>query len=378
VLLRTFGGSFGIAAVGLVLGYIYGGGKGLALAAILAVLEVSLSFDNAVVNATVLVRMSPFWQKIFLTVGVAIAVFGMRLVFPLLIVGITASLSPVEAIRLALEKGDPDKHGTYGYLLHQAHPAIAAFGGMFLLMLFLDFILEERELTWLSWIERPLARIGKLDQLSVVIALGALAISAYTLGKHADTAQPDRISTILVSGVLGIATYLLVNSLGEFFDQDGDTDGDGDSDADDLQAKLEKNKTMHVVGKAAFFLFLYLEVLDASFSFDGVVGAFAITSDPIIIAIGLGIGAMFIRSLTVYLVKKGTLAEYVYLEHGALYAIGALAVLLLITIEYEVPEVVTGLIGVAFIGAALVSSIIRNRRADAEGDPAPERAPAAV
>jgi hypothetical protein len=376
VLLRTFGGSFAIAAVGLVLGYIYGHGTGLALVAILAVLEVSLSFDNAVVNATVLVRMSPFWQKIFLTVGVAIAVFGMRLVFPLLIVGITASLTPVEAIRLALEKGDPAKHGTYGYLLHQAHPAIAAFGGMFLLMLFLDFIFEEHEITWLSWIERPLIRIGKLDQLSVVIALGALAISAYTLGKHADTAQPDRISTILVSGVLGIATYLLVNSLGEFFDQDDDADDDGE--ADELQAKLEKNKTMHVVGKAAFFLFLYLEVLDASFSFDGVVGAFAITSDPIIIAIGLGIGAMFIRSLTVYLVKKGTLAEYVYLEHGALYAIGALAVLLLITIEYEVPEVVTGLIGVAFIGAALISSIIRNRRAEAEGDPAPERTAATV
>jgi hypothetical protein len=322
--------------------------------------------------------MSPFWQKIFLTLGVAIAVFGMRLVFPLLIVGITASLTPVEAIRLALEKGDPDKHGTYGYLLHQAHPAIAAFGGMFLLMLFLDFIFEEHEITWLSWIERPLVRIGKLDQLSVVIALVALATSAYTLGKHSDTAQPDKISTILVSGVLGIGTYLLVNGLGEFFDQDEDEDGDGDTDADDLQAKLEKNKTMHVVGKAAFFLFLYLEVLDASFSFDGVVGAFAITSDPIIIAIGLGIGAMFIRSLTVYLVKKGTLAEYVYLEHGALYAIGALAVLLLITIEYEVPEVVTGLIGVAFIGAALISSIVRNRNADPEGDPAPERTPAAV
>ena len=116
------------------------------------------------------------------------------------------------------------------------------------------------------------------------------------------------------------------------------------------------------VGRAAFFLFLYLEVLDASFSFDGVIGAFAITSDPIIIAIGLGIGAMFIRSLTVFLVRKGTLAEYVYLEHGALWAIGALAVVLLITIEYEVSEVVTGLIGVGFIAAALVSSIVRNRR----------------
>jgi hypothetical protein len=133
--------------------------------------------------------------------------------------------------------------------------------------------------------------------------------------------------------------------------------------------KLERKKALHVVGKAAFFLFLYLEVLDASFSFDGVVGAFAITSDPIIIAIGLGVGAMFIRSLTVFLVRKGTLSEYVYLEHGALWAIGALSVILLITIEYDVPEVVTGLVGVGFIGAALASSVVRNRReAGAEED----------
>ncbi|HZY76233.1 MAG TPA: DUF475 domain-containing protein [Jatrophihabitantaceae bacterium] len=373
MLLRTFGGSLLVAVAGLTLGFLYGGGTGLALTAILAILEVSLSFDNAVVNATVLVRMNPFWQKLFLTVGVAIAVFGMRLVFPLLIVAATAKLNPVEAVRLALEKGDPDKHGTYGYLLHQAHPAIAAFGGMFLLMLFLDFVFEERELTWLSWIERPLARIGKLDQLSVIIAMGALVLSAYTLGKSADTAQPDRISTVLVSGVLGLMTYLLVNGLGEFFDEASDAE---DEDEDELEAELSKKRVMHVVGKAAFFLFLYLEVLDASFSFDGVVGAFAITSDPIIIAIGLGVGAMFIRSLTVFLVRKGTLSEYEYLEHGALWAIGALAVILLITIEYEVPEVVTGLIGVAFIGAAFISSLVRNRRS--AGDDSADREPAAV
>ncbi|HZC71127.1 MAG TPA: DUF475 domain-containing protein [Jatrophihabitans sp.] len=352
--LRTFGGSIGVAVVGLLAGLLYGGGKGLALTAILAVLEVSLSFDNAVVNATVLVRMSPFWQKIFLTVGVAIAVFGMRLLFPLLIVGITAKLGPIEAVRLALEKGDPDQPGTYGYLLHQAHPTIAAFGGMFLLMIFLDFIFEERELAWLRWIERPLARIGKLDQLSVIVALSGLAIAAYTLGQSADTAQADRISTVLVAGVLGVVTYLVVSSLDSFFEEDED---DGE-----FEQAMTKKQAMHVVGKQAFFLFLYLEVLDASFSFDGVIGAFAITSDPIIIAIGLGIGAMFIRSLTVFLVRKRTLSEYVYLEHGAMWAIGALAVILLVTIEYEVPELVTGLIGVAFIGAALLSSIVRNRR----------------
>jgi hypothetical protein len=361
--LKTFGGSLAVAAVGLVLGYLYGGGTGLALVAILAVLEVSLSFDNAVVNATVLVRFNAFWQRIFLTIGVAIAVFGMRLIFPLLVVGITAKLNPVQAVRLALKKGHPSHPGTYGYLLHQAHPAIAAFGGMFLLMLFLDFVFEEREITWLSWFERPLAKIGKLDQLSVVIALAVLAVSAYTMGESADTHTHDRTSTVLVAGVLGLAAYLLVNGLGEFFD----TDDDSDDDEAELDAKLTRNQKRLVVGRAAFFLFLYLEVLDASFSFDGVVGAFAITPDPIVIAIGLGIGAMFIRSLTVYLVKKGTLGEYIYLEHGALWAIGALAVILLITIEYEVPEVVTGLVGVGFIGAALASSVVRNRRA---GEPA--------
>jgi uncharacterized protein len=378
VLLRTFGGSVAIAVIGLALGWIYGGATGLALTAILAVLEVSLSFDNAVVNATVLVRMSPYWQKIFLTVGVAIAVFGMRLIFPLLIVGITAKLNPVEAVRLALEKGDPSQPGTYGYLLHQAHPAIAAYGGIFLLMLFLDFVFEQRELTWLSWIERPLARIGKLDQLSVVIALVVLATTAYTLGESADTAQPDRTSTILISGILGLATYLLVNGLGNFFDEAGDDDEDEDPETAAAAAAARKKQRTYVVGRAAFFLFLYLEVLDASFSFDGVIGAFAITSDPIIIAIGLGIGAMFIRSLTVFLVRKGTLSEYVYLEHGALWAIGALAVVLLITIEYEVPEVVTGLIGVAFIGAALISSIVRNRRAESELEPDRTEQPAVV
>jgi hypothetical protein len=239
---------------------------------------------------------------------------------------------------------------------------------MFLLMIFLDFVFEEREITWLSWLERPLARMGKLDQLSVVIALGVLALAAYTLGTSADTTQPDRTSTILVSGVLGLATYLLVNGLGELFDEAGDDDDEDDVVETEPGAVAEKPRarTMQVVGRAAFFLFLYLEVLDASFSFDGVVGAFAITSDPIIIAIGLGVGAMFIRSLTVFLVRKGTLSEYVYLEHGALWAIGALAVILLITIEYEVPEVVTGLIGVAFIGAALISSVVRNRRAEAD------------
>ena len=368
MLLKTFGGAFGVTIVGLVLAFFYGGTTGLTVAAILAVLEVSVSFDNAVVNATYLGRLNAFWQRMFLTVGVLIAVFGMRLLFPVVIVCLTAKITPAQAYHLALDGGSVHTPGTYANLLHEAHPAIAAFGGMFLLMLFLEFVFEERELTWLSWFEKPLARIGKLDQVGVVVAGIVLVIAANTL------APSGKTSTVLASGIFGLIVYLVVNGLGGLFESEeeddagevpgihGGPEGVEQSLARSESTKRATAKALGLAGKAAFGVFLYLEVLDATFSFDGVIGAFAITSDPIIIAIGLGIGAMYIRSLTVFLVRKGTLSEYVYLEHGALWAIGALAVLLLITIEYEVPEVVTGLIGVGFIGAAFISSLVRNRR----------------
>jgi len=351
----------------------------LAIVAILIVLEVSFSFDNAVINATILRKMSRFWQVIFLTVGIAIAVFGMRLVFPLLLVMATAGIGPVESVDLALN--NPEE---YEKLLTAAHPAIAAFGGIFLLMIFLDFIFEDRDIVWLQWLEKPLAKIGKLDQLSVLIALGALALISETLAE-----EPG---TVLISGVLGLFTYLLVNGLSELFEAGGDEDED-DDEADEPAGELAEARSavaeaeavadakvpapaanggrqiVAATGKAAFFLFLYLEVLDASFSFDGVIGAFAITSNAVIIALGLGVGAMYVRSITVYLVNRGTLDSYVYLEHGAHWAIGALAVILLISVKVHIPEVITGLIGVVFIAASVWSSVRRNRKLDAAGLP---------
>lgn len=354
MILRIFGLSGVVTVVALVLAFLYGGPQALALTAILGVLEVSLSFDNAVINATILQRMSEFWQKMFLTVGVLIAVFGMRLVFPLAIVWITAGLDPFKAFDLALNPpADGASHfangqASYETLLTDAHPQIAAFGGAFLLMLFLNFIFEEREVTWLSWIERPLAKIGKLDMLTVIVTGGLLVLFAEFL------AEADKVATVMVAGVLGMILYITVDGLGSVAEGSAESKGSGPSGI----AKA--------AGKAGFFLFLYIEVIDASFSFDGVIGAFAITADPIVIALGLGlIGAMFIRSITVFLVRKGTLSEYAYLEHGAMWAIGALSVIMLITVGHiEVPELVTGLTGVVLIGAAFITSVIRNRRED--------------
>jgi uncharacterized protein len=355
--LRIFGWSYAVTIVALVVAFLYGGVTALILCAILGILEISLSFDNAVVNATVLERMDPFWQRIFLTIGIVIAVFGMRLVFPLVIVGVTANLNPIEAFTLALEQRPESDPTSYAALLNEAYPQIAAFGGMFLFMLFLDWMFEDRDIKWLTWLERPLAKIGQLNRLSIVLAIVALVVLAQTLAEDP--------AVVLVAGALGLVTYLLVNGLGDFFDQAAGIDEDGNDVSANGSGPSQLAKAS---GKAGFFLFLYLEVLDAAFSFDGVIGAFAITTDPILIALGLGlIGAMFVRSLTVFLVRKGTLADYVYLEHGAHWAIGALSVILLVGIGYHVNEVVTGLIGVAFIGAAFLSSILRNRKLHAEG-----------
>ncbi|MFE7445944.1 DUF475 domain-containing protein [Streptomyces chartreusis] len=366
MVLRTFGWSFAVTALGLAFAAWQWGWEAFGIVLILSVLEISLSFDNAVVNAGVLKKMNAFWQRIFLTLGILIAVFGMRLVFPVVIVAISAKVGPVEAVRLALD--DP---GRYQDLVTDAHPAIAAFGGMFLLMIFLEFILEDREIKWLAWLERPLAKLGKIDMLAVCLALIALLATALTFAGHAhvSTGHADKTATVLLSGVAGLITYLVVGGLSGFFEDRLEEEEEHEHEEEEERARAEGRPVSAVAlaGKAAFFLFLYLEVLDASFSFDGVIGAFAITNHIFWMALGLGIGAMYVRSLTVYLVRQGTLDDYVYLEHGAHYAIGALAAILLITIQHQISEIITGLIGVVLIAASFLASVRRNKTLEASG-----------
>ncbi|MFI7410230.1 DUF475 domain-containing protein [Streptomyces sp. NPDC049627] len=371
MVLRTFGWSLAVTALGLAFAAWQWGWEAFGIVLILSILEISLSFDNAVVNAGILKKMNAFWQRVFLTFGILIAVFGMRLVFPVVIVAISAEVGPVEAVRLALD--DP---GRYEDLVTDAHPAIAAFGGMFLLMIFLDFILEDRDIKWLAWLERPLARLGKIDMLAVCLALIALLVTATTFATHAhvSTGHVDRTATVLLSGVAGLITYLVVGGLSGYFeDRLEDEEEHEHEEAEKARAEGRPVSAVALAGKAAFFLFLYLEVLDASFSFDGVIGAFAITNHIFWMALGLGIGAMYVRSLTVYLVRQGTLDDYVYLEHGAHYAIGALAAILLVTIQHQISEIITGLIGVVLIAASFLASVRRNRApaASEEGEVTP-------
>ena len=312
-------------------GYSRGGMTGLLTAlwisAVLGVLEVSLSFDNAVVNASVLRHWNDFWRKLFLTVGILVAVFGMRLVFPLLIVSVATGLGMLDVWQMAINT--PDEYARH---LTENHAEVAAFGGAFLLLVFLNFLFdEEKELHWLGWIEEKLGNYGS-ESLAVLVTLCA-AFAAMALVPEA------RKLSVLASGVLGVVIYVGVNWISGLLEEE---------EADPTLGKM--------VSRGSIGGFMYLEVLDASFSFDGVIGAFAITNDVVIIMLGLAIGAMFVRSMTVYLVDKGTLQEFVYLEHGAHYAIGILALIMFSSVKYHIPEWITGLSGVAFILVSLWSS----------------------
>ncbi len=318
--------------------------KALAITAILAVMEVSLSFDNAVVNASVLRHWDKFWRTLFLTVGIIVAVFGMRLVFPLLIVGVTADMGMIEVAKLALN--DP---ATYSAKLMEHHGEIAAFGGAFLLLVFLNFLFDdEKDTHWFHWLENKLASFASVPAMSVFLALiTILVMSSYV---------PDQSRlAVVIAGIWGIVVYVGVQVVSHLLEGSGKDEDDADEEGSDAQPT---SNTKGNIVKAGIGGFLYLEVLDASFSFDGVIGAFAITSDVVIIMLGLAIGAMFVRSMTIFLVEKGTLEAYIYLEHGAHYAIGALAIIMLVSgTGLHVPELLTGFIGIVFIVWAVISSI---------------------
>lgn len=318
------------------IGY-YLGPSALFLAFVLMLIEVTFSFDNAIINAKVLSMMSRFWQTLFMTVGILIAVFGMRLIFPILIVMITANLSAPEVIELATQKPE-----LYSQKLNDSHVAIASFGGMFLLMLCFHFFFDSnRKVRWIDIIERPLQRLGKWWTYMLTCLVILAVISLLPFNHHA--------TETFIAGIFGILTYVVVHGLAE------------------LLTRKQEEQNKHVgkmvvrTGMAGFMSFLYLEVLDASFSLDGVIGAFAITQDVILIAVGLGVGALWVRSLTLFMVRRRTLSMYRYLEHGAHYTIGVLGLVLVASLFIDIPEAVAGLAGLVIVGTAISSSVVANR-----------------
>lgn len=301
---------------------------------VLGVLEVSLSFDNAIVNAKVLQGMDEVWRHRFMTWGMAIAVFGMRLIFPILIVSIVSGLGMWDALMLAITD-----HTKYSEILQSSHILIAGFGGAFLFLVAFDFFFDaEKDVHWVHFIESRLAKLGARKSIGIVVTL-LIVYVFYIYLPETESLQ------FLISSIFGIITHELVKLVGDLMESN-------ESESSDLTVTAAKT------GLASF---LYLELLDASFSADSILGALVISKDIFIIMGGLAIGAMAVRSITIQLVESGTMGEYKYLEHGAFAAIGCLATIMFASTMIHIPEIVTGVLSIAFIAAGYYSSVKENK-----------------
>lgn len=321
-LLTFFARPIIFSIVACVIVWYYFGFNAFLLVIILSILEVTLSFDNAVVNAKVLERMTPKWQRRFLTWGIAIAVFGSRLILPIVIVSVAAWVSPWYITKLAFT--DPK---TYGDMLEGAYGSITSFGGIFLMMVSLKYFFNKaKKIHWIASIERHLVKWGRFEAIEIALAL--TLITTLSFFTNFDQAE------VLIAGIFGLVLFVVMEGV-----------------AGSLSVESGH------VAQSGLALFMYLEILDVAFSLDGVIGAFALTTNLLIIVVGLGIGAYFVRSLTIYFVQKKTLTELVYLEHGAHWAILGLSIAMLTNLVIHVPEVITGLVGLVFISLSYRASL---------------------
>jgi len=305
----------------------------------LAAFEINVSFDNAAVNATCVKQLSEQWQQYFLRWGILIATFGMRLAVPIAAVSIGGRINPVKAASLAVT----DQH-QYGAYLALAQRPVMVFGGVFLLQIFTSFIFDadaKNGVAWFVRLESRLERVGERFnpvRLAFVAALVAVVVTATVRSDH------------LVAGISGACGIALYTPIGW------------------LSSKLNKPAGRRdLVGREALMVFLYLELQDAMFSFDSAFGGFGYTLDVVLLTLGLGVGAAYVRSMTIYMVKEDTLSKLPYLGHGAYAAIGVLSLSML----SGVSDLWSGGASMLLIAMAVLRSLYTNRRKE----PAPAAAP---
>ncbi len=299
----------------------------------LALLETSVSLDNAVVNAKILRDVNEESKKWFLTWGIVIAVFGLRILFPILIICIAAWVDPLTATILAVT--DPVGYQT---TLQSANVAIMGFGSAFLLLVAIEFFCDaEKEDHWIPGLEHAAAFIGKFPHSELLIGLPLILLAGATL--------PEGNQTFVVSGIGGMLTWYFVHGVKALLE--------------DTSTPMGSNVTTGLmIGPL-----LYLECVDASFSLDGVLAAVAVTNNFIIIALGLGIGAMFVRSMTIYMVDKGTLGTLRYLEHGAFFGIAWLVyVMYQGAMGQHMSEILAAGVAAVLIGLAGLHSWYLNKK----------------
>lgn len=258
----------------------------------LCIFETICSIDNAIINAHVLKTVSDKYRKIFLFWGIIFAVFVVRGLLPFLIVWMTSpSLSVVDVFSSAFSSNE-----LVAESLEKSKPLLLLGGGAYLFLVFLSWLfLEEKKCVFL--LERFIHRQG--------VWFYAIASLFTTLTVY---------FALKINPILALALTIGVSA---FFITDGFK-----------KSAEEKEKELMQGNLSAWSKLLYLEVLDASFSIDGVIGAFAFTTAIPLIIIGNGLGAFIVRDLTIKGIDK--ISKYAYLKNGAMYSIGVLGLIMVL------------------------------------------------
>ena len=357
--LSYFNTFFVFFGVSVIIEFFYMGVLGIVQGTTLTILELALSFDNAVVNALILANMPPVWRRRFLTWGMLIAVFGVRLIFPILIVFATTDLSFIESFSLAIN--NPKE---YEKIIMASHHIVMAFGGIFLLMIFLSFLFNEnKNVHWIGAVEKYASRWASVGDLKILIAiLIVAAVGLYGPSELTIAGVVTKIdkADIVLPMIYGILLFLLIEFLRGILEDDGQQ-----HDSKNMETEREKieNVANSKLAQGGFASFMYLELIDMSFSFDGVLGAFAVSQNIIIIMLGLGAGAFVVRNLTILMVERGTVSEYKYLEHGAMWSIGLLATSMLVQVYVHLHHGLIIAFAIIPIAIAFYHSVKENKLA---------------
>lgn len=282
----------------------------------LALFEAISSIDNAVINAEVLGKMSQKARRWFLTYGMLIAVFGLRLGLPLAIVwAANPSIAPMDILTAAFNS-DP----SVAEAMEKTAPVLLAGGGVFLIFLFFHWLFLEPKHYGLPKTEEFFMRQGVWFYSTVALLLAAIIWFALEID-----------AMMAFGAVIGSTAFFITHG----FKQNAEL--------------KEKELLSGDGGMSDWSKIFYLEVIDGTFSIDGVVGAFAFTMSIPLIMIGSGIGALIVRQVTISNIEA--VKKYKYLKNGAMYSVFVLGIVMLAdAFGIHVPEYVSPLATFAILG----------------------------
>lgn len=279
----------------------------------LCLFETITSVDNAIINAEVLGTMGKKAQRIFLVWGLLLAVFVVRGFLPWLIVWVAAPELGLWGSLTATFSSDPAVHTA----VERSAPILLAGGGTFLVFLFFHWLFLEPKNYGLIG-EQFFHRQGVWFFAVVSILLSFIVWNAIS---------PDPMMAF--GAVVGSTAFFITHGFKE--------------NAEKSEKELMKE------GLSDWSKIFYLEVIDATFSIDSVLGAFAFTLSVPLIFLGNGLGALVVRQLTMGNIQR--VKEYPFLKNGAMYSILLLGVIMLLdAFGFHIPSWISPVTTFAVIG----------------------------